>query len=318
MSRVGLVLGGGGVTGAAFHFGALLALEMATGWDPNDAEVLVGTSSGSAVAAVVRAGKLDLDALVGDAEGNGELAEALARTLYRRARPGGLIRWVRHGLAPGLRRPGLQLTVGSPAIYSTSGIAEWLESHIGDLAHGWPERPTIVSAYEIEGRRRVPFGTIDSPDTTLARAVAASSAVPMVFEPVEIDGRHYVDGGVTTGTSADLVLGADSPLDLVIVIAPMASLESRPGARLYETVVDRLGGAALDAEIGQIETAWPDAEVVVLRPDAAVLEDARPNPLATRAAVPTFLRTLRSMRRELAQPEIWKVLERHILVRNHR
>ena len=36
VSSVGLVLGGGGITGAAFHFGTLLALRMATGWDPNE------------------------------------------------------------------------------------------------------------------------------------------------------------------------------------------------------------------------------------------------------------------------------------------
>ena len=41
MSRVGLVLGGGGVTGAAFHFASLFALQMATGWNPDDAEVVV-------------------------------------------------------------------------------------------------------------------------------------------------------------------------------------------------------------------------------------------------------------------------------------
>jgi NTE family protein len=313
MSRIGLVLGGGGVTGAAFHFGTLLALEMATGWDPNDAEVIVGTSSGAVVGSIVRSGGLSLDALLGDGERGAELSGSLGDALYRRTLPTGVWRWLRHGLVPGIRRPGLQLTVASPALYTTGGLAEWLEKRIGDDAHGWPDRPTIVTAYEVEGRRRVAFGTDDSPDTSLVRAVTASSAIPMVFAPVTIDGRRYVDGGLASGTNSDLVLGADPPLDLVIVIAPMASLESRPGARFYEGILDRLGTTALGVELAEIEEAWPGTDVLTLRPDAGVLQAARPNPLATGATFPAFVQTLHSMRDELARPEVWPFLERHLL-----
>ena len=45
--RVGVALGAGGAVGVAFHGGVLAALQEATGWDPRDAEVLVGTSAGS-------------------------------------------------------------------------------------------------------------------------------------------------------------------------------------------------------------------------------------------------------------------------------
>jgi len=312
MSSVGLVLGGGGVTGAAFHFGALLALEMATGWDPNDADVVIGTSSGAVVTAVVRSGALDLDALVGEARGHEELARSLSERIYRRAAPTGLMRWVRRGILPAVRRPGIQVTVGSPAPYTTAGIVEWLRVETGTSLDAWPNRPTVIVAYEIESRARVAFGTEGSPDVSLAAAVAASAAVPMVFQPVAIDGRHYADGGVASGTSADLVLGSAEPLDLLIVIAPMASLENRRGARFYEGVVDRLGAQALGAELDRIGAEWPDTDVVVLRPDTGVLEHTRPNPLSTSAAVPAFLSTLQAMQTRLADPEVWAALERHL------
>ena len=45
MTRVGLVLGGGGIVGMAYHGAVLAGLEDATGWDPRDAEVVVGTSA---------------------------------------------------------------------------------------------------------------------------------------------------------------------------------------------------------------------------------------------------------------------------------
>jgi len=313
-----LVLGGGGITGAAFHFGSLLAIEMATGWNPATAEVIVGTSGGAAVAAVVRSGRPILDALVGDAHGRKDLARDLHAQLYPRARPGGLLRWVRHGLIPGARRPGLSLLLGSPAPYHALGIADWVEDRAGEAANSWPDEPTLVVAYDLEARTRVAFGTDESPDVPIKLAVAASSAVPMLYEPIEIDGRLYIDGGVASGTSADLVLGNPDPLDLVIVIAPMASDEARHGALFYEDMLDRAGREALAAEVDHIRRVWPQAEVVILKPTPDVLEELRPNPLATSAAVPGFLRTLRALRDELSRPDVWAKLDRHCLQPNHR
>src|SRR6478672_1884140 len=54
--RVGLVLGGGGAVGAAYHAGALAALEHDLGWDARNADVILGTSAGSLVGALLRLG----------------------------------------------------------------------------------------------------------------------------------------------------------------------------------------------------------------------------------------------------------------------
>jgi len=48
--RRGLVLGVGGVLGACWSVGALAAVEQELGWDPREADVLVGTSAGSVLA----------------------------------------------------------------------------------------------------------------------------------------------------------------------------------------------------------------------------------------------------------------------------
>ncbi|MDX5400598.1 MAG: patatin-like phospholipase family protein, partial [Actinomycetes bacterium] len=55
MASVGLVLGGGGVAGAAWH-GAVLAALAEAGWDARDADLVVGTAAGASVAATLRAG----------------------------------------------------------------------------------------------------------------------------------------------------------------------------------------------------------------------------------------------------------------------
>lgn len=313
-----MVLGGGGITGAAYHLGALLAIQMATGWEPSRADVVIGTSGGATVAAVTRAGQLSLDSLIAGRHGTAEFIDSLRSQVYRRARPGGLVRWLRHGVIPGVRRPGFSMVLGSPAPYSADGISDFVEERIGDgLADGWPTRPTLIVAYDLAAKQRVVFGTEDSPDVALKLAVAASSAVPVLYEPVRIQGRDYIDGGVASGTSLDLVLGSDRPLDLVIVLAPMAMEHHRPGGVFYEDLLDRAGHEALTAEIEIVTEVWPDTEILVMKPTSEVLESLRPNPLSTRAAVPAFLMTLRSMRAELGRPEIWKLLAEHLLQEGH-
>jgi NTE family protein len=81
MPRIGLVLGAGGVLGHAFHVGVLKALEEATGWDPRDADVIVGTSAGSHVAAYLRAGASASD-LAARIAGDGAAMED--RGMYQR------------------------------------------------------------------------------------------------------------------------------------------------------------------------------------------------------------------------------------------
>ncbi len=313
MSSVGLVLGGGGVTGASYHFGTLFALQMATGWDPANADVVVGTSAGSFIAAMVRGGALNLDTMVGNSRHDDDVIEWLSNNVYRRIRPRGLVRWVRRGILPSIKRPGLGVVLGSPGIYSTEPIAEWVEKSLGDRADDWPSEPTVIVAYDLESRTRVPFGTEAAPVVPLKLAVAASSAVPFVYEPVTIDGRTYADGGFVSGTNLDLLLANPEPLDLIIIVAPMAATAARKGGRFYEETFDRAGRTALAAEIARVKEEWPETDVLILRPDERVLELTRANPMSVDAAIPSFLATLRSMRDELAHPSTWAMLERHIV-----
>lgn len=311
MSRIGLVLGGGGITGASFQAATLMSIEMACGWDPNSAEVIVGTSGGSYVTALVRSGRLDLDSWVRIGDTHDDVSERIRRHIFLK-NPGVKVgRWLRHGVLPSFLNPGVTMLMGSPARYDATGVADWVESQVGDAAFGWPDRPTVITAYEPEARGRVAFGTVEAPDVTLADAVAASSAIPLVFHPYEIDGRSYVDGGVASGTHADLLLGSDEMLDLIIVVAPLAALEDRSGSWVHERILDRVGRRSLEEELDIIHQSWPETDILVLRPNQSVLEEMRPNPMAPDAAVPTFVKTLSAMKHQLAEPHIWRVLEQH-------
>src|SRR6185436_1244121 len=88
------------------------------------------------------------------------------------------------------------------------------------LFDAWPEAPLWVNAVELAAGRRVTFGRDLEYDADVATAVAASCAIPTFFEPVEIRGARFVDGGAHSPTNADLVAGIG--LDLVIVSSPMS------------------------------------------------------------------------------------------------
>lgn len=310
------MLGGGGITGAAYEMAALMAIRIATGWDPDQAEVVVGTSGGSFVAALVRSKALTLDSLVRPTDDRGAVAERIRSHVYSRHLRVGIGDWLRHGIAPGIRNPGLKLLLGSPAPYRASGLAEWVRYHVGEhLASTWPLRPTALVAYELGTGRRVAFGTEGAPEVGLAEAVAASSAIPVLFSPYPIGGSLYVDGGVASGTHADLVLGNGRPLDLVLVLAPMAAEVQRRRARFHERMFDRVGQRSLQEETAIIRASWPHTDLIVLSPSPSVQNTMRPNPMDAGRAVPTFIRTLISMKRTLANPEVWNRLEDHLVAR---
>jgi len=314
VSKIGLVLGGGGVTGAAYQIATLLAIEAATGWSPDRADVVVGTSGGSVVASMIRGNGLNIATVVGPATGLHEYAARLRSHLFRRAWPRRLGSWARHGLLRGIRHPGVSLVLGGPAPFRADGIAEWITTDFYGNSD-WPARPTLVVAYDLAKGHRVVFGSEEAPDVTLADAVAASCAVPLVYQPHLIDGRAYLDGGISSGTSADLVLGNPDPLDLVIVAAPMALSTPRPNRRFYEPLLDRAGSDALADELERITALWPHCETLVLTPSEAELEVMRGNPMSPENAIPSFFHSLRSLRSTLAAPEVWEVLERHLLVK---
>jgi NTE family protein len=237
VKRIGLVLGAGGLTGQAFHAGVLATLAETTGWDPRTASVIVGTSAGAGVGAYLRSGlsATDLAALLAT-----ELLSDAGAELVGRLGPSGdwttpvgprtwptpphLKLLTRAITRPLDIRPEAVLGVTFPA--GRIPTESWAGALRALTGPSWPEDPLWICAVRVDDASRVVLGREGAPVTDVATAVAASAAVPGYFQPVEIDGHRYVDGGVHSPTNADAL--EDEDLDLVLVSSPMSTSRNAP------------------------------------------------------------------------------------------
>ncbi|MCW6004910.1 patatin-like phospholipase family protein [Micromonospora sp. CPCC 205371] len=224
MRRVkGLVLGGGGVTGVAWELGVLAGLADA-GIDLLDADVFVGTSAGSVVAAQVTSG-VPLDELY-SRQLAGPGAEVAARIGLRTLLAGGFAMLGARDELVFRRRLG-RMALAAP----TGPAAERIALIASRLpVHDWPDRRLLVTAIDADTGEFVVFDRDGG--VGLVEAVAASCAVPGVWAPVPIGERRFIDGGMRSAANADLANGAGQ----VVVIAPIARGAGRI-ARLSDQVV---------------------------------------------------------------------------------
>lgn len=216
MTQGTIVFSGGGVAGIAWEVGVMQGIADA---DPTlaarllDADtVFIGTSAGSAVAAQLSAGVPLLEAyesqLVEETADLGADIDAVALEARYAEAIGAAT-----SPADARRRIG-EIALTTPAVDEAvrrKVIADRLANH------DWPQRDLRITAVDTgTGELRI-FDRRSGVD--LVDAICASCAVPGVWPPVTIDGVRYMDGGVRSGSNADLAAGAD----WVLVISP------RPG-----------------------------------------------------------------------------------------
>jgi len=282
--RRGLVLGGGGVLGAAWAVGALQSIQDVRGIDPRDFDVIVGTSAGSVLGALVAAG-VSVDALrdhqfgIPITEGplagyswDYESATGGPRPSMPRLRGPGSVKLMASSLRHGLRMP--PTAVLSAFMPLGSGSLERVGHLIDAITpmDEWSPHPNLwIVALDYDSGRRVVFGREDAPRVGLSEAVMASCAIPGWFEPVTIGERTYIDGGAWSATSADVAAAAD--LDEVYVVAPMVSFEADEPDSLLSRLERRWRSSVTHRCLGEVaELEAKGTQVTVLGPGPDDLE----------------------------------------------
>jgi NTE family protein len=293
--KVGLVLGAGGVQGGAWLTGALDALVSETGWDPAEADRIVGTSAGAMIGAIVSSGvpvwfmvaHSGGETIRGLRDAGGRPASAADRSAGARFTHDGLPSWPgswRLALATlrsPRRFPPAAVTAGwlPRGFISTEPLKDTVRRAAGD---GWSPHPGVwIVACDYATGRRVVFGRPGSPPATLADAVAASCAIPGFYRPVEIDGRLYVDGGMWSTSNLDVI--RDQDLDVVICLNPTSSLHPTRAwnpVEWFPVLVRRETGRRLGHEAKKLRAGGTD--VVLIQPTGADLRAMGPNLMSNR------------------------------------
>ncbi len=273
MTKIGLVLGGGGITGFAYLTTTLTVLSQITGWDPRCADVIIGTSAGSNVGGLLRGGTPieesldDIMTLPANPRSMERLRELSGREQDRQIRvlPTSIKMAVRESLRGPLLRPGRVVSgLLPPGNIRTDTLGDrMIELHGTD----WPDDELLVTTVRLEDSERVVFGK-DRTDIDVGTAVEASSAIPGFFRPVRINGFRYVDGGVHSPTNADLLLDRD--LDLVVLVAPMSVNSYTKGWMTFNGSLRLYWRNQVQREIDKLREAGH--KVLVLEPS---LEEAR-------------------------------------------
>jgi len=316
MTRVGLVLGGGGVVGQAYHSGVLAVLEHDLGFDARRVDVVVGTSAGSITGTLLRlgvsAGDLAAWTVKAPLSGDDEVLRHMAETSVPELAPFTPLHLLRPPRLPGrhmLQRAVVRPWRFRPLAAGLSLLAPGRHDIVEQLAAlrevekpGWPERALWICAVHRRDGRRVVFGRPGSPTAPTHLAVAASCAVPGYFAPVEIGGRQYIDGGAHSPTNAALLRGTG--LDLVVIVSPMSG---PPGLRPdFYAATRRLSARLLQREVRALEAAG--IRTVVFQPGPAEQEVMGDDMMSSDRLDEVIQQAFLAAGARAAEPEIAEVL----------
>ncbi|MCC5850492.1 MAG: patatin-like phospholipase family protein [Verrucomicrobia bacterium] len=201
--RVGLALSTGGACGLA-HIGVLQALEEAG----IEIDLVVGASMGSYIAAMWGCGKspAEMEAMAKKVEGRWGLLKLIDPVFPPR-----------RGIVRGKRPRRL------------------LESVIGDAGFSDLLHPIRIVATRIS-----PIETMVFRDGRLSRVVQASSAMPGICVPVNIDGIEYTDAGISDPLPVDVLEaeGIETIIAVDTLLGPEAANFEFEGGDSPESVSD--------------------------------------------------------------------------------
>ena len=241
--RIGLAIAGGGPIGAMYELGALRALDEALdGIDLTRMDCYVGVSSGAFIAAglVNRISTAELCRIfiTGDSDDVHFRPETFLRPAlfeYMRrasALPRLTLEWWGSLLTQrDARLSDLMMRFGGlvPAgLFDNAEVERFLREIFSRRGRSNDfrtlDRELYVVAVDLDSGEAVRFGGPDWADIPISKAVQASSALPGLYPPVEVRGRHYVDGALRRTMHASVLL--ERGIDLLIGINPLVPFDS--------------------------------------------------------------------------------------------
>jgi len=294
-SKTALVLGGGGFTGGVYEIGALRAIDLlSVNKSVNEFDVYVGTSAGSFVAALTANGVTPEEMM--------RVVNQQVPTPFRDIDLGSLLRPNVRGFARSAiklpwriatlaREVGGQLGAVSAmdlvlgiaealpgGLYSGAGIEGYIRTILADKPRSDDFRDVAAELYlcatDLDTCERIVFGTEAWDDVPISSAVRASTALPMVYEPVRIRGRELIDGGIVSTTNIDVAVEAGAKL--IVVINPLVPYVNHSRDRhISEMGFPQIGYQAFKMlahqRLHELARSWeeryPGVDIILIEPE---------------------------------------------------
>jgi NTE family protein len=224
--------------------------------------LIIGTSAGSAVGAQLAMGRSpqQMYAAVAADSGNTRPGPTRANTGAGGAPPDltPLLELMQKAGKGDLPAEEVRKEMGAFALAANTMSEEAFIATFGRMlatSESWPAKKYMCTAVDAVDGTFVTWSN-DS-GVPMSRAIASSCSVPGVYPPITINGRRYVDGGMRSGTNADLAKGYDN----VIVVAVRAGVEG-PMAEVSKQ--------RLESELATLTESG--SAVTLITPDAASQE----------------------------------------------
>jgi predicted acylesterase/phospholipase RssA len=238
-SKTALVLGGGGFTGGVYEIGALRALDLlAVNSTVNNFDVYVGTSAGSFVASMLSNGITPDEMMqVLNSDAPSELDDLdlsrvlkpnylgfLSKAVSLPMRSVELLRTLARIGEVSAIDFGVGLAEALPTgLYSNSGLADYVAEVLTDAGRvndfRLLEPELYLTATDLDTTERIVFGEEGWQDVPISKAVQCSTALPVVYKPIELKGRQMVDGGIRSTTNVDIAV--ERGAKFIIVVNPL-------------------------------------------------------------------------------------------------
>jgi NTE family protein len=158
-------------------------------------------------------------------------------------------------------------------------------------------RELYITANDLDSGHRAIFGQGALADIPIAKAICASSAIPLFFEPVRWQGRDYIDGAVGKVAHGDIALARNC--ELIVVVNPQVPVHNDPDREGMPTPLvgahhlrDK-GMLAVWGQAGKMSTrtkllsgirryqaSHPKAEILLVEPRADEADIFLSNPMA--------------------------------------
>jgi NTE family protein len=108
-------------------------------------------------------------------------------------------------------------------LYSNAGLNDYIAEALADGGRTNDfrllERELYLTATDLDTCERIVFGEDDWRDVPISKAVQCSTALPIVYKPVELKGRQMVDGGIRSTTNVDIAV--EKGAKFIVVVNPL-------------------------------------------------------------------------------------------------